>query len=45
MKKRIISLLLVFALLATLLPTGAMAAETAAKDSGTNPFTDVKSTD
>ena len=45
MKKRIISLLLVFALLVTLLPTGAMAAETAAKDSGTNPFTDVKSTD
>lgn len=44
MKKRIISLLLVFALLATLLPTGAMAVETA-KDSGTNPFTDVKSTD
>lgn len=45
MKKRIISLLLVFALLVTLLPTGAMAAETAAKDSGTNPFSDVKSTD
>lgn len=45
MKKRIISLLLVFSLLVTLLPTGAMAVETAAKDSGANPFTDVKSTD
>ncbi len=44
MKKRIISLLLVFSLLITLLPTGAMAVETA-KDSGTNPFSDVKSTD
>jgi len=45
MKKRLISLLLVFTMMLTMLPVTALAAAADASVDPANPFTDVKETD